>query len=114
MILYNVTVKIMIAFREDWEKWMRDIHIPDVMNTECFIAYKISRILGEDENEGVTFAIQYLCPSMEKFREYQEKHAKRLQADHSKKYHNKYVAFRTLMEVIQQETRTGFTYDAKE
>jgi len=114
MILYNVTVKIMIAFREDWEKWMRETHIPDVMDTGFFTEYKMSRILGEDEDQGVTFAIQYLCPSMEKFQEYQEKHAKRLQADHSKKYHNKYVAFRTLMEVIQQETRNEFTHDTKE
>jgi len=102
MILYNVTVKVMTKFREDWEKWMRDTHIPDVMNTECFVEYKMSRILGEEENEGVTFAIQYLSPSMEKFREYQEKHVKRLQADHTEKYKGKYVAFRTLMEVIEQ------------
>lgn len=102
MILYNVTVKIMTAFREDWEKWMRDIHIPEVMDTECFTEYKMSRILGEDENEGVTFAIQYLSPSMGKFQEYQQKYAKKLQADHTKRYEGKYVAFRTLMEVVEQ------------
>ncbi len=102
MILYNVTVKIMTPFREDWETWMRQTHIPDVMNTGLFTAYKMSRILGEDEKQGVTFAIQYLSPSMEKFREYQDKHAKKLQADHTEKYRDKYVAFRTIMEVIQQ------------
>jgi len=103
MILYNVTVKIMTQFREDWEKWMRETHIPEVMDTGLFVEYKMSRILGEDENEGVTFAIQYLTPSMEKFREYEENHAKRLQADHTQRYTNKYVAFRTIMEVVQQE-----------
>jgi len=104
MILYNVTVKIMTQFRADWEKWMREVHIPDVMDTGLFVEYKMSRILGEEETEGVTFAIQYLSPSMEKFQEYQDKHAKRLQADHSENYKGKYVAFRTVMEVVQQET----------
>jgi len=104
MILYNVTVKIMAQFREDWEKWMREVHIPDVMDTGLFVEYKMSRILGEEEKEGVTFAIQYLSPSMEKFQEYQDNHAKRLQAEHTEKYRGKYVAFRTLMEVVQQET----------
>lgn len=102
MILYNVTIKVMIEFREDWEKWMRETHISDVMNTGLFTEYKMSRILGEDETEGVTFATQYLCPSMEKFQEYQDKHAKRLQADVAERYRDKYVAFRTLMEVVQQ------------
>jgi len=41
---------------------------------------------------------------MEKFQEYQDNHAQRLQADHTEKYKGKYVAFRTLMEVVQQET----------
>ena len=104
MILYNITVKIVTPLRNDWEKWMREVHIPEVMNTGSFIEYKMSRILGEDEDEGVTFAVQYLSPSMEKFREYQNNHAQRLQAEHTERYRNKYVAFRTLMEVVQQET----------
>lgn len=102
MILYNVTVKIVNTVHDDWLAWMRDVHIPDVMNTGLFTSYKIVKILGEEEDGGTTYAIQYLSPSMETFQKYQANHAKDLQVEHTERYENKYVAFRTLMEVIEE------------
>ncbi len=102
MILYNVTVKIVNTVHDDWLAWMRDVHIPDVMNTGLFTSYKIGKILGEEEDGGTTYAIQYLSPSMEAFQKYQDNHAKTLQVEHTERYKNKYVAFRTLMEVIEE------------
>ena len=80
---------------------MKTVHIPDVLATGLFREHRLLHILGEDETEGVTYAIQYLCPSLGAFREYQEKHAKRLQKEHSERYEGQYVAFRTLMEEVQ-------------
>lgn len=100
MILYNVTVKIHNDVHDDWLKWMRETHIPDVMNTGMFVESKMLRIL-HDEPEGVTYAFQYFCKDMETFQTYQSKYAKALQADHTERYKDKYVAFRTLMEVVE-------------
>jgi hypothetical protein len=50
MILYNVTVSIDPAIHEEWLEWMKVKHIPDVMNTGCFIEARISRVHGEEEN----------------------------------------------------------------
>jgi len=101
MILYNVTVKIIQTLETEWLQWMRETHIPDVMNTGLFINHKICKILHEEEDGGVTYAFQYFCKDMDAFNEYQAKHAKALQADHTNRYKDKYVAFRTLMEVIE-------------
>ncbi len=101
MILYNVTVKILGTLEEEWLKWMQEVHIPDVMNTGLFVEYKICKIFEESEDGGVTYAFQYYCKDMATFQEYQTKHAKALQADHTNRYKDKYVAFRTLMEVIK-------------
>ena len=100
MILYNVTVKVINEVKEDWLKWMRETHIPDVLNTGLFVDHKICHLLGEDESEGTTYAIQYFAKNMEDFALYNEKYAKALQNDHSQRYPNQYVAFRTLMEVL--------------
>lgn len=79
---------------------MKKVHIPDVLNTGMFHNHKICKILHDDDDGGVSYAIQYFCKDMATFQEYQAKHAKALQADHSERYKDKYVAFRTLMEVI--------------
>ena len=100
MLLYNVTIKIDVNVHGDWLTWMKEVHIPDVMRTGLFTASQICHILGEDETEGVTYAIQYHCPDLATFQRYQREHAPRLQAEHRDRYRDRYVAFRTLMETV--------------
>jgi hypothetical protein len=99
MIIYNVTVNIENDVREEWLNWMKSKHIPDVISTGYFIDYKICKVLV-DEEQGTTYSIQYSCESHEKLQEYQKLHAPRLQKEVADKYANKFVAFRTLLEVI--------------
>ena len=79
---------------------MRKDHIPDVMATGYFSEYRLSRILV-DEEKGTSYSIQYACDSLDQLREYQEKHAPRLQREHTQRFENHLVAFRTLLEVIE-------------
>jgi hypothetical protein len=99
MIIYNVTVNIDDSVHQDWVKWMKEKHIPDVMATGYFLDYKMCRILVNEES-GTSYSIQYTCKNMEDLKEYQAKHAPRIQKEHSEKYKDKFVAFRTLLEVI--------------
>ncbi len=100
MILYNVTVKVEHDVHDEWLKWMKEVHIPDVLKTGIFSENKICRLLYVDETDGKTYSIQYLCENMDSFRTYQDNHAKALQAEHTNRYKDKFVAFRTLMEVL--------------
>lgn len=102
MIVYNVTVKLQPALSEEWLTWMKEVHIPDVMATGLFLEHKMYRILL-DEEDGDSFAIQYMAASMADLQEYQAKHAQRLQAEHKARYGEngeRYVAFRTLLESV--------------
>ena len=101
MVLYNVTVSIDPNVHEDWLNWMRTSHIPDVLETGCFIESRISRVHGEEEG-GMTFAITYLAPSQELYDKYQEEFAAALQADHTNRYGGKFAAFRTTLSVIEE------------
>ena len=61
MLLYNVTVSIDPQIEQEWLEWMRKNHIPDVMQTGCFLESRISRVHGEEQG-GLTYAITYLAP----------------------------------------------------
>jgi len=101
MILYNVTVKINATLEQDWLQWMKDVHIPDVLDTGLFNDHKICKILFEEEDGGVTYAIQYFCKDVVAFTKYQDEYAPALQKEHTERYKDQYVAFRTLMEIIE-------------
>jgi hypothetical protein len=100
MVLYNITLSVDEAIHEEWLSWMQDVHIPDVMDTGCFTENRICRILGHDEEGGVSFSVQYLCPDMETYDRYQRDFAPVLQKDHSDRYGGRFAAFRTVLDVI--------------
>lgn len=101
MIVYNVTVNIDPAIHQEWLNWMLSKHIPEVMATGCFLENKVLKLIKESENEGYTYAFQYMCESQAKLEYYQKNYAPKLQADHSSRYKDQFVAFRTVLEVIQ-------------
>ena len=74
MVLYSVTVNVVDEIHEEWLTWMREKHVPDVMNTGCFSMHKIMR-LKEPKQDGHTYSFQYYCESHEKLKEYQTQYA---------------------------------------
>lgn len=103
MLLYNVTITIDLDVHQDWLRWMREIHIPDVMATGLFESYRICRLLGHEHEDSEIFTVQYLVEDMTRLRRYMDEFAPALQRQHSERYEGKYAAFRTVMEVMNDE-----------
>lgn len=105
MLLYNVTITIDRELSRDWLQWMKDTHIPDVMSTGMFVSYRLSRLLDHEHNDSEIFSVQYLCRSMADLVRYQQEFAPELQKAHTARYADRFVAFRTLMEVEDHNER---------
>ncbi len=101
MILYNVTINIDNSVHDEWLEWMKNEHIPEVLATGLFTDNKIYKIKSGEEEEGNTYSIQYFLNSMDDYEKYQKEHAPKLQKAHSEKYKDKFVAFRTIMEMVE-------------
>jgi Domain of unknown function (DUF4286) len=100
MLIYNVTVTLDLGIRTDWERWMIETHIPDVMATGMFISYRFNRLLNHEHDDAEIFTVQYLVKDEMHLRYYLEDYAPALQAEHKARYEGRYTVFRTLMEVI--------------
>lgn len=98
MFIYNVTITIEVGINDEWLKWMREVHIPDVMRTGCFAENKICKLLTEESE--MTYAVQYTFKEMNDLHKYQKEFAPRLQKEHSEKFKDKFAAFRTVLEII--------------
>ncbi|ELR70942.1 hypothetical protein C900_03225 [Fulvivirga imtechensis AK7] len=101
MVLYNVTVGIDIDVEEEWLNWMREHHIPAVMNTGMFIEHKIFKVLSQEEEQSVSYSIQYFAENIDKVVEYLNSYAPPLVEAHRARYKDRHVAFRTLLEEVQ-------------
>ena len=100
MILYNVTSSIEPTVAEEWLDYMRTTHMPEVMETGFFLKSQLCRLLNE-EDDGITYAAQYYCLSVEQLEEYQRVCAPALRADMEAHFAGQYVSFRTVLEVVE-------------
>ncbi|MBK6537628.1 MAG: DUF4286 family protein [Ignavibacteria bacterium] len=100
MILYNVTVNIDDSVHDEWLEWMKSKHIPNVLSTGLFTESKLYRIRTENEEEENTYSIQYFLRSIDDYKIYQKEYAEKLQFEHTEKFKDKFVAFRTIMELV--------------
>jgi len=98
MYIYNVTVNIEDSVHDEWLQWMKESHIPDVLETGLFLRNRISQVMVEEES-GTTYSIQYDVKDMETLKLYQQVYAPKLQAEHTEKFKDKFVAFRTILRV---------------
>ena len=102
MLLYNVSVTMDKDIETEWLQWMKEIHIPEVMATGCFLESLIYRLLHQPSGDDPTYVIQYRCESQEKLNTYFEKFADALRDKHNGRYKNRFVAFRTVMEEVDR------------
>lgn len=100
MFIYNVTIKVEAAIADEWLQWLKGEHIPEVMATGCFDAYKIVRLLEIDDTEGPTYAIQYNTLSKALYNRYIVKHADVLRQKSYDRWGQRFMAFRSLMQVV--------------
>ena len=102
MIIYNVTVNIDQTVQKEWLDWMNTTHIAAALNTGLFTAAKLTRVLVEEQMGGLTYSIQYTCENKAKLEQYNANFAPALQKEHSNKFEGKFVAFRTILEVVSE------------
>ena len=101
MYIYNVTVNIEKSVHEDWLNWMKEVHIPEVLATGLFIDNRLCEVMVEEE-QGITYSIQYRLKDLDSLDLYQKNFAPKLQAEHAARYRDKFVAFRTILRIEEE------------
>ena len=97
MIVYQVTVFIDSAIESEWQGWMLQKHIPDVMSTGSFLAFRFMKTVAPDTPEKAAYVIEYDCENMEKLKAYQASAGPLLQKEHSDRYAGRFTASRRIM-----------------
>ena len=100
-VIYNVTTKVEAGIAEEWLRWLLDEQIPSVLKTNCFVDYKVVRLLDVDESEGPTYAIQYYAESKADYNRYIEMFAADMRKKSFDKWGDRFLAFRSVMQVVK-------------
>jgi len=99
-IVYNVTTKVDHSIAEEWLTWLKDEHIPDLIKTGCFIHAVILQLMEVDDAERSTYTVQYHAKNKTLYDRYIEQYAGSIRKKVTDKWGNKFIAFRTVMQVV--------------
>lgn len=100
MILYNITINVSADIEQDFIQWMKDVHIPEIMETGIFYEYKFLRLLHDSDDGSINYATQYFTDTIDQMMDYEKNHAPALRAKTQSRYKEKALAFRTLLETV--------------
>ena len=72
MYLHNVTSIVEDDTVQGWLKWMNQIPIPQIMETQKFVSFRLLKVI-DLPNEGQTFCVQYVVKHITDYQAYQKK-----------------------------------------
>src|SRR5262245_51648158 len=101
MIVYNISNKVELEIESDWMNWQQKKHIPAIMASGQFSDYKFYKLLDEDDDDSATYVIQYFAPTMEHYHAYIQNFAPQRRQEAFEKWGNRFLAFRSIMQVVQ-------------
>lgn len=104
MYIYGVSVHVDEDIAAEFEGWMKEEHLPDVLATDCFKEVRFMRLLEPEAQEGQSFAVQYLLDDHKQYEDYLDNHATALREATAMKFGEKVHAFRTYLEVLYMQS----------
>lgn len=100
MLLYNITIGIDKEVEQEWLHWMKTQHIPEVMDTNLFLNFKMYKVLQEDDEGTTSYSVQYFAESLDQVNLYFEKFAPSLLEKLRLRFKDKHIAFMTLLDEV--------------
>ena len=101
MFIYFISVYVSLELVDEWLKWMKDTHIPNVMKTNIFISANINRVISKSDT-GITYAIAYKCQTLKDLQRYEITFARKIRNEYNLKYAQSAPTFRTIMEILDE------------
>ena len=92
--IYEVTAIVAPARTAEWESYMSETHIPEVLATGCFAA----AFFAKEENR---YTIAYHVNTPEDLERYVEEHADGLRADVSNSFGNDIQLSRRTLDIVK-------------
>lgn len=100
MLIFNVTTKINSSIEKEWLKWLKEEYNPAIIQTGCFSHAIVFHLSELNDEEGITYAVQYHATNEDAYRRYLKLYDSSMQKLAMDKWGNQYISFRTLMKAV--------------
>lgn len=98
MIVYRVALHVPKPLLAEWSQWMVHEHIPDVLETGCFLSARLAAALPSNDNPAeMLVEVEYTAGNESNYQRYMEIFSDSLRKKHTEKYGDSITATRTVL-----------------
>ena len=99
-MLYIVLIAVARGRASQWEAYMADEHVPDMMGTGCFQSAYMARDEPADTDDHVGWRVIYVLEDQAALDRYLAEHAAAMRDDHSSRFAGAVQASREILPVV--------------
>jgi len=100
MLIFNTTYLVSDKVHGDWLKWVREQHIPFMLDSAYFSKPQVARIITSDKQEGTSFSVQFHVNDLQTLKLWNKEYNSRFQENCSQQFGTEVVFFTTVLEVV--------------
>lgn len=101
MLIFNTTYLVSDKAHGAWLKWVREQHIPFMLDSAYFTQPQVARVITSDKEEGTSFSVQFRISDMRTLKLWNREYSAAFQENFTKQFGTEVLFFTTVLEMIE-------------
>lgn len=101
MLIFNTTYLVSDKMHGVWLKWVREQHIPSLLQSGFFTAPQVAKVMSAEEQDGTSYSVQFKVEDIVALENWHLQYAKAFEQDVQQRFGAEVIFFATVLELIQ-------------
>ena len=101
MLIFNITFLVSDKVHGSWLKWVREEHIPFMIDSTYFTQPQVARIITSDKEDGTSFSVQFHVNDMRTLKSWNQEYSTLFQQNCSHNFGTEVLFFTTVLEIVE-------------
>ncbi|MDD4971778.1 MAG: DUF4286 family protein [Paludibacter sp.] len=101
MLIFNTTYLVSDKVHGIWLKWVREQHIPFMLESTYFTQPQVARVITSAEQDGTSFSVQFHVLDMHTLKLWNKEYSQLFQEKCSQQFGTEVIFFTTVLEVVE-------------
>lgn len=100
MLIFNTTFLVSDRIHGIWLKWVREQHIPFMLESGMLTAPQVAKVISAEDQEGTSYSVQFCVADMQTLENWHIKYSKIFEQLFAAKFGSEGMFFASVLEII--------------
>ncbi len=101
MLIFNTTFLVSDKMHGSWLKWLREQHIPFMLESEMFSKPQVAKVITAEDEDGTSYSVQFHIHDLQSLENWHVQHATEFQSNFNTKFGTEVIFFATILEIVE-------------